>query len=301
MDAPRIGLVGIGNMGLPMALNLIDRGHRVLVRDIRDAPEKQAVAAGAQVCASAAEMARCVDLMILVLVDAEQIESVLFGPDGAASALRANNRVMVCSTIAPADTERFSERLAGFGVELIDAPISGGPARARDGSMSIMLACPDTTLAELQPLLSAMATKLFHVGERIGDGARAKLVNNLLAGIHLSAAAEAFTLADRLGLDLRRLYDIVCASSGHSWILADRLGRALADDFAPRAQTRILTKDLGLATQAAALAGCQTPLGDRALELFRATCAQGMADLDDAAVLLGARQTYASPQSDRGD
>jgi len=298
MTRPRTGIVGIGNMGLAMALNLIDRGFDISVRDIRPDPEAIAAAAGARIQRSPASMARTVDLMIVVVVDAGQVESVLFGDEGAAPHLSEGSAVMVCSTVSPEDMAGWAERLARHGVGFIDGPISGGPARARDGTMTLMQCGAEAFVHMARPVLEALASRVVAVGERIGDGTRAKLMNNLLAGIHLAAAAEAFALAEHLGLDTRTLLDITSSSSGQSWIQQDRMRRALDDDFAPRAECRILTKDLSIATDCAARAGFRTPLGDAALSQFRQACADGLSELDDAALLLSARTRLPKPSSE---
>ena len=154
---------------------------------------------------------------------------------------------MICSTIAPHDVESCAARLAALHVACIDAPMSGGPARARDGTMSLMVACADAVFVRHEAVLRDLSSQLVRLGERIGDGARTKLVNNLLAGINLAAAAEALALAERLGLDPRRTLGVFEQSSAQSWIGSDRLARALADDFAPRAHTSLLAKDTTLA------------------------------------------------------
>ena len=288
-----IGIIGIGAMGMGMARNLHGKGFNVCVRDIEPRACAEAAAAGMTVCVSPAALAVHAGLIILVVVDAAQIDAVLFGADGVVAGASAGRgkTVMICSTIAPEDTERFARGLAERGLALIDAPISGGPARAADGSMSMMIAAPASTLAPWEPVLDALAAKRFRISERIGDGARAKLVNNLLAGINLVAGAEALGLGMQLGLEPHQLYDLICASSGQSWIMADRMGRALVNDFAPRAATHILTKDMTLATGMAASAGYATPLGDAALARYRQAIARGWAALDDAAVL----KTYQAP------
>lgn len=292
-ESSSIGIIGIGAMGMGMARNLHGKGFGPCVRDIRPEAEAQAAAAGIAVCASPAVLAANADLIILVVVDAGQIDTVLFGTDGvvAGTPAGAGKTVMICSTIAPEDTVRFAQRLAGHGFDLIDAPISGGPARATDGSMSMMLAAPPAILARWEPVLSALAAKQFRISERVGDGARAKLVNNLLAGINLVAGAEALGLGMRLGLAPHQLYDLICASSGQSWIMADRMARALENDYTPRAAAHILTKDMTLATAMAAAAEYPTPLGDAALSRYRQTIARGWAALDDGAVL----KTYLEP------
>ena len=281
---PRIGIVGIGAMGFAMATNLHARGHAIRVRDIDPAAVAAAAARGIAVCDSAAAVAMQSDLIAIVVVDAAQIEDVLFGHGGIAQAGKTP-AVMICSTIAASDTERFHARLAQHGIALLDAPISGGPARAANGTMSMMLACDGALRERFEPALREMAGTLFYVGEKIGDAARTKLVNNLLAGINLVAGAEALALGARLGLDKRALFEVIKASSGASWIVGDRMARALDGDYAPRARSVILTKDVGLAVQMADAAGIDTPLGDEALRLFKATVAAGLGELDDAAVI----------------
>jgi 3-hydroxyisobutyrate dehydrogenase len=168
---------------------------------------------------------------------------------------------------------------------MLDAPISGGPARAGSGEMTLMLAGAPALIERFDGVLVDMASKRFVIGATLGDAAKTKLVNNLLAGINLAAGAEALALGRRLGLDARQLYDVVCASSGGSWIFQDRMARALANDYAPRAQTHILTKDVGLAVHMADAAHIDTPLGDAALRVFEAALAVGLADEDDAALV----------------
>ena len=289
----RIGIIGIGAMGLAIARNLLARGHTLLVRDIRAEAEQEARALGMRVCESPHALAQACEIVIVVVVDAAQIETVLFGDDGVAASRGGATTVMLCSTIAPHHTAAFAQRLAAHGIAAIDAPISGGPARALAGTMSMMLAAPAAILAPWQALLAQMASKRFELGETIGDGAKAKLVNNLLAGTNLVAGAEALALAEKLGLDARRMFDIINASSGASWIFEDRMARALADDFEPRAAAHILTKDLGLATSLAASVQQPTPLGDAALAKFRETVERGWAALDDAAVLKSYRRVAA--------
>jgi len=213
---------------------------------------------------------------------------VLFGPQGAAAALPPGATVLLCPTIGPADVERLAARLQAAGLACLDAPMSGGPARARDGSMSLMVAgvpLDSAAWAAWQPLLRHLAARLFHIGPRPGDGARTKLVNNLLAAINLAGAAEALALAQQLGLDGAATLAVVAESSGHSWIGADRLPRALAGDFAPRAHTTLLAKDSALAMAMAAQAGLQPPLGRLAAAQFQAALAAGHGGQDDARML----------------
>jgi L-threonate 2-dehydrogenase len=279
-----IGIIGIGAMGMSIAKNLHRKGYRVAVRDIRPEAEREARALGMTVCASPAAVAAASDLIAIVVVNAQQIDDVLFG-DGGLTQAAGGKTVMICSTIAPEDTMRFAQRLEQDGIAMIDAPISGGPAKAEAGTMSMMLAGSPATIVRWESVLAAMAEKRFAISDRIGDGAKTKLVNNLLAGINLVAGAEALALGMKLGLDPRKLFETICASSGSSWVFEDRMARVLQDDFAPRAFAHILTKDVTLATAMADAARYDTPLGDTALAKFRETLERGWAELDDAAVI----------------
>jgi 3-hydroxyisobutyrate dehydrogenase-like beta-hydroxyacid dehydrogenase len=169
--------------------------------------------------------------------------------------------------------------------------MSGGPARAADGTMSLMVGAPAAVFARWQPLLAQLAGRLFHVGERPGDGARTKLANNLLAAVNLAGAAEALALAGRLGLDPATTLDVIEASSGQSWIGSDRLRRALAGDARVLARTALLAKDSALALEAAAGAGFDAPLGAAAAARFAAALAAGDGERDDACLWARARGT----------
>jgi 3-hydroxyisobutyrate dehydrogenase len=191
----RVGVIGVGNMGAPMAARLCERGFAVAVRDLR--PEAEAPL-GATVARSAAELAAAVDALCVVVVDAAQIEAALFTePQAAHTALRAGQTVLLHSTIAPQEAAAIAQRLAALGVQVLDAPISGGPARARAGTLSIMAAGDEAAYAWAQPVLAALGDRVFHVGAVPGRGAAMKLVNNLLAGVNLAAAAQAFALGAR--------------------------------------------------------------------------------------------------------
>ena len=280
-----VAVVGVGNMGGAMAARLLAQGWPVQVHDID--PQKYAalLSAGATVHASPAQAALGCAAVIVCVVDAAQCEQVLFGPQGLAGAMRPGSMVMLCPTIAPQDTESLAGRLARHGLEVLDAPMSGGPARAREGSMSLMLAGPDEMVARHDALLSALSSRIFLISERVGDGARTKLVNNLAAGINLVAAAEVLAMARAMGLDLGRTLDVIEQSSGQSWIGSDRMRRAIAGDYAPRAHMTLLEKDTHLALQAAQAAGYSGPLGAAAAQVFARASAAGLADLDDAALL----------------
>lgn len=280
----RVGIVGVGHMGSAMAARLLGLGHAVAVRDVRPACEAACVAAGATAHASPAALAAHCALVIVCVVDGAQTHEVLFGERGVVHGLPPGAAVMLCPTIAPEDVARAAAGLAARGLQWLDAPMSGGPARARDGTMSLMVAAEDAVWSRWQPLLGQLATRLFRVGSQPGDGARTKLVNNLLAAINLAGAAEALRLAEALGLDAARTLEVIEHSSGQSWIASDRARRVLAGDGAPRAHMRLLAKDAALALAAAQRAGLSLPVAADAAEAFARACQRGLADADDSAL-----------------
>ncbi|MDH5707963.1 MAG: NAD(P)-dependent oxidoreductase [Hylemonella sp.] len=281
-----VAIVGVGNMGGAMAERLLELSWPVHVCDLRVDKVEALSARGAVAHATPAGAARAAEVLSVCVVDADQTEEVLFGRHGAAAEMSPGQVVMLCPTIDPGQTEALAQRLHQHGLRVLDAPMSGGPARARAGDMSLMLAGDAALCEDCMPLLAALSSRLFRVGERPGDGARTKLVNNLAAGINLVAAAEVMALARRMGLDAARTLDVIEQSSGQSWIGSDRMRRAIGNDYAPRAHMGLLEKDTGLALQAAAALDFQGPLGAAAHAVFAQARAGGMAEMDDAAVLL---------------
>ncbi|WP_416547520.1 NAD(P)-dependent oxidoreductase [Limnohabitans sp. DCL3] len=294
-----VAVVGAGNMGGGMLGRLCDLGWSVGVHDTDPQAQAKAVDLGAVPLDSAMQAAKSLSphgVLLVAVVDAAQTEAVLWGEvghglgQGAGAHLQAGQAVMLCPTLAPDTVQSQAQRLSLRGVDCIDAPMSGGPLRARDGSMSLMVACSDVAWQRHQPVLNALSQQVFRVGTRAGDGARTKLVNNLLAAVNLVGSAEAMVLAERLGLDPATTLSVIEASSGQSWIGSDRMRRALADDFEPRAHVRLLAKDTGLAMQVAEAVAFEPVLGRLARNLFAQAMAQGLQDHDDAALLKLMRQ-----------
>ena len=277
-------IVGVGNMGGGMAANLLFKGWNVLVSDIDAEKIEKWVSKGALAQPKRAQVASDLIACIVCVVDAVQTENVLFGEDGLAYRMEAGQTVILCPTILPQDVEALAARLAERGIHTIDAPMSGGPVRAADGTMSLLVACPQAVFDQQAELLSALSSKVFNISEKPGDAARTKLVNNLLAGINLVGAAEALTLAQKLGLDATKTLDVIEQSSGQSWIGSDRMRRALAGDYAPRAHVTLLEKDTRLALECALAAGFKGPLGAAASAVFAQANADGLATEDDAAI-----------------
>ena len=280
-----VGIIGVGNMGGAMAANLLAHGWPVHVCDIDTSKTQLLMQQGAVVHTSPAEMASKVTLLIVCVVDGAQTQDVLFGKHGAARHMKSGHAVILCPTISPEDVEVCAYKLAALSIQTIDAPMSGGPARARDGNMSLMLACADVVFEQHKTLLQTLSNQVFRISQQPGDGARTKLVNNLLAGINLAGAAEVMALSERMGLDLTTTLNVIEQSSGQSWIGNDRMRRAVADDFEPRAHTTLLAKDTKLAVAAAQQLGFKTPLGQLTTETFARALAHGLAEQDDASLI----------------
>ncbi|MGZ5584912.1 MAG: NAD(P)-dependent oxidoreductase, partial [Usitatibacter sp.] len=230
----QVGIIGVGAMGMGVAKALLDKGFPVIVRDIVPEREAEAEAAGATRAPKAAAVFSRSDVVITLVVDAAQTRDVVEnrGRPERPPAL------MMCSTIAPSDAVEIAQELALDGIDMLDAPISGGPARARSATLSMMASGSDAAFERCRPVIDAVAAKCFRMGDRPGDGSRMKVVNNMLAAANLAAGCEAMAMAAKLGLDLRQAVEVVSASSGASWIFADRMTRALEGDFAPRAAAR---------------------------------------------------------------
>jgi 3-hydroxyisobutyrate dehydrogenase len=280
-----VGIIGVGNMGGAMAANLLAHGWPVHVCDIDVSKTQLLAQQGAVVHTNPAEIASHVSLLIVCVVDCAQTQEVLFGLNGVAPQLQVGQAVMLCPTISPEDVEVCAHKLAALGIPTLDAPMSGGPARARDGSMSLMLACKDAVYEQYRALLAALSSQVFRISQQPGDGAKTKLVNNLLAAINLAGAAEVMALSERMGLDSTTTLNVISQSSGQSWIGSDRMRRAIADDFEPRAHTTLLAKDSKLAVSAASKLGFKTPLGQLTADTFARALAHGLAGEDDASLL----------------
>ena len=280
-----VGLIGPGAMGLGIAQALVRGGFDVFVRDIDPTRDALARAAGATVCDSAAAVAIRTDVIITVVVDAKQTDDVCFGTLGIVETMRPGGIAILCSTVGPAYAADLAERLAERGIVLVDAPISGGPARAAAGTISMMISGRQDAIERCGPMLAAMSDKRFIVSEKPGDGSRMKLVNNLMAGINLVGAAEAFALGIKGGLDPKKIYDVMMSSSGASWMAGDRMKRVIEGDHTVTAASPILTKDVGLALDTGRDLKFPLPLGSIAHQALLATVGMGLDGEDDAWVI----------------
>jgi len=272
-------------MGTAVVQRLLTTGFQVCVRDIRAEAEQQAKAAGASVCESPAALARQCAVVISLVVDAAQTEEVVFGPRGAVQTLSKDAVLIMSSTVQPSVAESLGGRLAARGLFMLDAPVSGGPAKARSGQMSMMIGGTDASYDRARRVVEAISGTRVRIGNRPGDGSKAKIVNNMLAGVNLAAACEALALGIKLGLDPSAIVDVVSASSGGSWIFADRMPRVLNNDYVPRAALDILKKDLTIVKQVAQELGFPALMASAGQQVFVDASAIGLGSEDDAAVV----------------
>jgi len=219
------------------------------------------------------------------VVNADQTEQVLFGQDGAATTLSPGALVIASSTVAPEFAERLGARLEAQGLLLLDAPVSGGAAKAATGQMTIMSSGTAAAYAKAEDVLAAIAAKVYRLGDRPGMGSKVKTINQLLAGVHIAAAAEAMALGIRAGVDPDALYEVIANSAGSSWMFQNRVPHILAGDYTPLSAVNIFVKDLGIVLDAARKMTFPLPLTATAHQMFLAASAHGHGGEDDSAVV----------------
>jgi 3-hydroxyisobutyrate dehydrogenase len=284
-DEMRIGVIGLGSMGMGMAMSLVRAGHHVAGSDVRATAMESLVEAGGHAGASPAAAADGAQLLILMVVNQAQVETVLFGTDGAVAALPKGAVVMLSSTVPAAFTEALDARLAASGHILLDAPVSGGAAKAKTGELTIMSSGSAAAYQVADPALAAVATTVYRLGDRPGIGSTVKTVNQLLAGVHIAAAAEAMALGTRAGADPRQLYEVISNSAGGSWMFQNRVPHMLDGDFTPLSSVEIFVKDLGLVLDTGRSLRFPLPIAAAAHQQFLAAAGSGHGGEDDAAVV----------------
>ncbi len=280
-----VGVIGLGAMGSGMAQSLRRAGHQVHVCDARPGVAELFAREGGVACATPAEVARHCEVVVSVVVNAQQTETVLFGEHGAAAAMIAGSVFVMCSTVDPNWSIALEQRLQTLGLLYLDAPISGGAAKAAAGEMTMMTAgCPQA-YERAGELLDAMATKVYRLGDRAGNGSKVKIINQLLAGVHIAAAAEAMALGLREGVDAAALYEVITHSAGNSWMFENRMAHVLAGDYTPLSAVDIFVKDLGLVLDTARATKFPLPLSATAHQMFMQASTAGHAREDDSAVI----------------
>jgi L-threonate 2-dehydrogenase len=283
--ATPIGLIGLGAMGLGMATSLRRAGLRVHVCDTRAGVAQAFAEQGGVACATPADVAAACEVIVSVVVNAAQTETVLFGEHGAAAAMQPGGLFVMCSTVDPNWSVALEHRLAAQGVLYLDAPISGGAAKAASGQMTMMTAGSAAAYAKAGGALQAMAAQVYELGDKAGNGSKVKVINQLLAGVHIAAAAEAMALGLREGVDPQALYEVITHSAGNSWMFENRMVHVLAGDYTPLSAVDIFVKDLGLVLDMARASKFPLPLSSTAHQMFMQASTAGFAKEDDAAVI----------------
>jgi 3-hydroxyisobutyrate dehydrogenase len=284
-----VGVIGLGAMGMGMAQSLRRAGHVVNVFDVRAEVAQKFAAKGGVVCASLEAIAAASDILVSVVVNAAQTEAVLFGDgtpqSGCANHLKAGSVFVMCSTVEPAFSVGLEKKLTAQGLLYIDAPISGGAAKAASGQMTMMTAGTPAAYAKAETFLNAMAAKVYKLGDSAGAGSKVKIINQLLAGVHIAAAAEAMALGLREGVDPEALYEVITHSAGNSWMFENRMAHVLAADYTPLSAVDIFVKDLGLVLDMARASKFPLPLSSTAHQMFMQASTAGFAKEDDSAVI----------------
>jgi len=288
-----LGVIGLGSMGRGAALTALKRGIPTWGLDLNPAACAVIAQAGGQIASSVAELARHCDAVQVLVVTAAQTETVLFGGDGAgvdpdgglAAHLKPGSVVITSATVDPTLPPAWAARLAERGLHLIDAPVSGGAAKAAAGEMTVMASGTPEAFAAVGGLLAAVAGKVYRLGDQAGVGSTVKMVNQHLAGVHIAAACEAMALGMRAGANPDQLYEVICNSAGSSWMFTNRVPHILAGDYTPLSSVNIFIKDLGIVLDAARKLAVPLPLAAAAHQLYLGTAGAGHGAEDDSAVI----------------
>ncbi|KGM29623.1 oxidoreductase [Photorhabdus luminescens] len=283
----KIGIIGLGAMGMGIARALIRAGIPTYGFDLNPKACDQLLQAGAKVATNnAANWASELDAILLVVVNGAQIESILFeGETPLVNQLKAGTIIVLHSTVAAGQAKDFAHRLNQYNLNMLDAPISGGVLKAEQGQLTVMASGEPALFEQLKPVFDATTERLYHVGNEIGQGSTVKTIHQLLAGIHIAAAAESMALAAKAGISLELMYDIVTHAAGNSWMFENRVPHILAGDYTAKSSVDIFVKDLGLALETGKDLKFPLPLSAAAHQMFLAASNEGFGQWDDSAVI----------------
>ena len=279
-----VSVIGLGSMGFGMAASLLRDGFSVTGCDLNAEAVARLVELGGKPAQNPGEAAMGANVVLCVVVNAAQTESTLFGAAGAAAVMAPGGVILSCATMPPDAARDFAARAAALGQNYLDAPISGGAVRAAAGELTIMASGKAAVFTRVRPVLDSIAAKVYELGEEAGTGAAFKIVNQLLAGVHIAAACEAITFAKAMNLDIAKVYEVITASAGNSWMFENRVPHILEGDYSPRSAVDIFTKDLGIVSDIGRGMKFPTPIASMALQMFVMTAAAGMGRDDDASV-----------------
>lgn len=282
----RVAVIGLGSMGMGAALSALRApALEVTGVEMREAARAEFSAAGGQAVASGAALPQGMDAALVLVVNAGQAEAALFGEQGAAQRMAPGGVLVVSATMGPEDARRLAGMARDRQLLYLDAPVSGGAVAAREGRMTVMASGSQAAFSKAQPLLEAVARKVWNLGEEPGLGAAMKVVHQLLAGVHIAVAAEAMALGIKAGIDPRTLYGVVTSAAGNSWMFENRMPHVLDGDETPRSAVDIFVKDLDLVTQMARGLQFPVPIAAQAMQLFQGARGLGHGGVDDAFVI----------------
>ncbi len=280
----RVALIGLGSMGSGMAASLLRAGFSVAACDVNPEAVARFRETGGEGAANPAEAAKGAAVVVAVVVNAAQTEAVLFGENGAASVMPEGAVFVSSATMDPAIARRLAARLEETGRHYLDAPMSGGAVRAAEGGLTFLASGSKAAFAGARAALDAMAGTIYELGDEPGQGAAFKMINQLLAGVHIAAACEAMSFAAKQGLDLAKVYEVITKSAGNSWMFENRVPHILDADYSPRSAVDIFVKDLGIVQDMARAEKYPVPVAAAALQMFLMASGAGMGRDDDASV-----------------
>ncbi|KJH59923.1 oxidoreductase [Pantoea agglomerans] len=286
MPAENICVIGLGSMGMGAAKSCLRAGLNTWGVDLNPAALENLRQAGARDAQpSASAFADQLDAVLLLVVNAQQVNAILFGEEGLAAKLRPGTVVMVSSTLSARDAQQIEQQLAQFQLLMLDAPVSGGAAKAASGEMTVMASGSEAAFTQLQSVLDAVAAKVYRVGSEIGLGSTVKIIHQLLAGVHIAVGAEAMALAARAGIPLETMYEVVTNAAGNSWMFENRMRHVVDGDYSPKSAVDIFVKDLNLVADTAKSLHFPLPLASTALNMFTEASNAGYGREDDSAVI----------------
>jgi len=293
----KLGFIGLGIMGKPMADHLLAAGHTVHVYNRSSGPVRELASKGAVACSSSKEVAQKSDVLFIMVPDTPDVEAVLFGKDGVVEGVRSGSIVVDMSSISPIATKELAKKLDALSVKMLDAPVSGGQVGAENATLSIMVGGHPEVFKQVEPYFEIMGKNIIHVGDN-GDGQTCKVANQIVVALTIEAVGEALLFASKAGADPGKVRKALLGGFAQSRILEFHGERMIRRNFSPGFRIRLQQKDLNLALQAARHLGLSLPCTSIAQELFNAVAAQGGSDLDHSAMVL-ALETLANHKVSR--
>ena len=281
--ANKVLVIGLGSMGYGIASSLIKHGHEVYGLD-KDKNHTDRLQKAGGKNEELSKICKIVDVVVIVVLNSIQTEQILFGKNGIVEQLNKETLIIVCTTVSPQFAREMAERCNQYNIHYLDAPMSGGSIKSENGQLSYMVSGSKLALQKAQLILEATAEKVFQLGEEPGKGSAMKSVNQMLAGIHISAMAEALTFGITQGIEPEKFLEVISKCAGTSWMLENRAPHIIDNDYTPKSSINIWPKDLGIVLDIAKNSNFSAPLTAIAMQQFVAAAGSGLANEDDAAV-----------------